>query len=398
MKFTTIKIFISAISLLTFVTGCSLITTPEAKNAGLISGTFIGIDEGTPIMLRSFKNGSLIKVAQCESGVDGAFSLTPEKPLHQGYHQLIIDKRWPIVLITDSTEAPIISASVPDGKGYITNSNITGSDASELLATYYKGLMPKQDSLLQIQNSFNNLNNEDKTVATQTLNRLIIELDKLSLEFIKSNTESPATLAALENLSPEKHAVAYKSVLQALSKTYADSHYYKMLKTKYEKSISKRQIPNQPPPKKKTSGKNSTYSAGDVAPDIIMNNPDGEALRLSDLRGKVVLIDFWASWCGPCRRENPNLVRAYEKFHSKGFEVFSVSLDSNKDKWNNAITKDGLVWENHVSDLRGWKNEASGEYGISSIPHAILVGKDGVIIRTHIRGAALETELEKLFD
>jgi peroxiredoxin len=398
MKFTTLKIFISAISFLTFVTGCSLITTPEVENAGLISGTFIGIDEGTPIMLRSFKNGSLIKVAQCESGVGGTFSLTPEKPLRQGYHQLIINKRWPIVLITDSTEAPIVSGTVPDDKGYITNSTITGSASSELLASYYKVLMPKQDSLLMIQNSIKNLNNEDKTVATQTLNRLIIELDNLSLEFIKSNPESPSTLAALENLSPEKYAVAYKSVLKTLSKTYADSHYFTMLKTKYEKSISQRKIPNQPPPKKKTSGKNSTYSVGDEAPDITMNNTDGETIRLSDLRGDVVLIDFWASWCGPCRRENPNLVRAYEKFHSKGFEVFSVSLDSNKDKWINAIKKDGLVWDNHVSDLQGWRNEASRAYGISSIPHAILVGKDGVIIRTHIRGAALETELEKLFD
>ena len=90
MKFTTLKIFISAISFLTFVTGCA---PPEVENAGLISGTFIGIDEGTPIMLRSFKNGSLIKVAQCESGVGGTFSLTPEKPLRQGYHQLIINKR-----------------------------------------------------------------------------------------------------------------------------------------------------------------------------------------------------------------------------------------------------------------------------------------------------------------
>jgi len=398
MKLTTVKSFISAISFLTFLTGCSLITTPEVENAGLISGTFIGIDEETPIMLRSFKNGSLIKVAQCVSGVDGAFSITPEKPLRQGYHQLIIDKRWPILLITDSTEAPIVSASVPDGKGYIINSTITGSASSELLATYYGELMPKQDSLLLIQNSIRTLSSEEKTVATKILNRLIIELDNLSLEFIKSNAESPATLAALENLSPEKHAVAYKSVLKSLSKTYADSHYYTMLKTKYDKSISQRKIPNQPPPKKKKSGKNSTYSAGDVAPDIIMNNTAGETIRLSDLKGEIVLIDFWASWCGPCRRENPNLVRAYEKYHSKGFEVFSVSLDSNKDKWIKAIEKDGLAWDYHVCDLQGWRNEASRAYGISSIPHAILIGKDGVIIRTHIRGAALETELDKLFD
>ena len=137
---------------------------------------------------------------------------------------------------------------------------------------------------------------------------------------------------------------------------------------------------------------------GDKAIELSYNNPNEKEMSLSELRGKLVLIDFWASWCGPCRRENPNLVRAYEKYHSKGFEVFSVSLDSNKDKWIKAIEKDGLAWENHVCDLQGWRNEASRAYGISSIPHAILIGKDGVIIRTHIRGAALETELEKLFD
>lgn len=373
-------------------------TTPDVENAGVISGTFFGIDEETPIMLRSFKNGALTQVAQCKSGVDGTFTISPETALAQGYHQLIIDKRWPIVLITDSSEAPIVSGTVPDNKGYIVNSTITGSDASELLAKYYSQLMPKQDSLLLVQNSMRSLQNEDKIAATKMVNKFISELDNLSLEFIKSNSESPATLAALENLAPEKYAVAYKSVLKSLSKTFGDSQYYAMLKKKYDASISKRKIPNQPPPKKKSSGKNSMYSAGDEAPDIVMNNTEGETIKLSDLRGKVVLLDFWASWCGPCRRENPNVVRVYEKYNAQGFEVFSVSLDSNKDKWVKAIKKDGLLWPHHVCDLQGWRNEASRAYGISSIPHAILIGRDGVIIRTHLRGAALETELEKLFD
>jgi thiol-disulfide isomerase/thioredoxin len=398
MKFTTLNIFLSAISLLTFFTGCNLISTQQAENAGIISGTFKGIDEGTPILLRSFKNGSLIQVARCESEIDGTFSISPEKPLIQGYHQLIVDNRWPIVLITDSTEAPIVSGTIPDMSGYILDATITGSASSELLATYYNELMPKQDSLILVQNTIQKLNGDEKSDATEILNRLIVELDNLSLAFIKSNPQSPSTLAALETLSPEKHTVAYKSVLQALSKTYSESHYYAMLKTKYDNSILKRKIPNQPPPKKKTSGKNSTYSTGDEAANIIMNNPEGETLKLSDLRGKVVLLDFWASWCGPCRRENPNLVRAYEKYNSKGFEIFSVSLDSNKEKWVNAIKKDGLLWPYHVCDLKGWRNEASRTYGISSIPHAILIGKDGVIIRTHLRGAALDSELAKLLD
>lgn len=398
MKFTTLKVFITVLSTLTILTGCANVSDQDVENAGLISGTFSGIDEGTPIMLRSFKNGSLIRVANCESGINGSFSLTPGTPLVQGYHQLIIDKRWPIVLITDSTEAPVVIANVPEGKGYITNAKITGSRTSALLSTYYNVLMPKQDSLLLVQNSIRNLRAEEKVRATETLNRLIKELDTLSLDFIKANPESPATLAALENLSPEKHAVAYKAVLQSLSKTYSESHYYGMLKKKYDNSISKRIIPNQPPPKTKKSSKNNTFSVGDKVPDIVMNNPEGETLKLSDLIGKVVLIDFWASWCGPCRRENPNVVHAYETYHSKGFEVFSVSLDSNKDKWVKAIEKDGLVWPYHVSDLKGWKNEASRAYGISSIPHTILIGRDGVVIRTNLRGVALENELEKLFN
>ena len=159
-----------------------------------------------------------------------------------------------------------------------------------------------------------------------------------------------------------------------------------------------RTIPKQPAPTKKTNRKSGPFGAGDEALDIVMADPDGNIRKLSDLRGKVVLLDFWASWCGPCRRENPAVVKAYEKYNSQGFEVFSVSLDSNADKWKNAIEKDGLVWPNHVCDLQGWKNAASREYGISSIPHALLVGPDGIIIRTHLRGPALEEELEKLFN
>jgi peroxiredoxin len=227
---------------------------------------------------------------------------------------------------------------------------------------------------------------------------IIGNLDKTSLDFIKNNEGHPATLSALENLNPEKHSAAYKAVLQSLSKSFNNSHYYAMLKQKYDASTTARTLPNQPPPAKKSNRKNGQFAAGDEALDIVMADPDGNIRKLSDLRGKVVLLDFWASWCGPCRRENPTLVRAYEKYKSQGFEIFSVSLDSNADKWKKAIEKDGLVWPNHVCDMQGWRNAASRAYGISSIPHTMLVDRDGIIIRTHLRGPAVETELEKLFD
>ena len=133
------------------------------------------------------------------------------------------------------------------------------------------------------------------------------------------------------------------------------------------------------------------------APDIAMMDPAGNQRKLSDLRGKMVLIDFWASWCGPCRRENPNVVRIYNQYKAKGFEIFSVSLDSDKAKWQAAIAQDGLVWDNHVSDLKGWQNGAAQQYGISSIPHTILVGPDGKIVATHLRGPQLEEALKAQF-
>lgn len=139
-----------------------------------------------------------------------------------------------------------------------------------------------------------------------------------------------------------------------------------------------------------------SFVSGGEAPDFTMNNRDGKPVKLSDFRGKVVLVDFWASWCGPCRRENPHVVEAYNKYHPKGFDVLGVSLDKTKEPWLAAIEKDGLIW-NHVSDLKGWSNDAARLYGVTSIPHTVLVGKDGKIIARNLRGAALDAKLAEIF-
>lgn len=141
---------------------------------------------------------------------------------------------------------------------------------------------------------------------------------------------------------------------------------------------------------------------GNTAPEIKMLGVSGLPIALSSLRGKIVYIDFWASWCGPCRAENPQLVTVYKNYNQKsfvsgeGFEIFSVSLDGNLTAWKKAIESDGLLWNNHVSDLQGWNNVAALKYGVSSIPVGLLLNGDGIIIRKNIRPSDLDKILSKL--
>jgi peroxiredoxin len=135
---------------------------------------------------------------------------------------------------------------------------------------------------------------------------------------------------------------------------------------------------------------------GQIAPDFTLPNPDGEMISLSSFRGSYLLVDFWAKWCKPCRLENPNIVRAYNKFHDKGFEILGVSLDRNRADWLKAIKEDGLTWT-HVSDLKFWQSEVVPLYSIKGIPFAVLLDPEGKIIAKNLRGSALEKKLEEIY-
>lgn len=187
-------------------------------------------------------------------------------------------------------------------------------------------------------------------------------------------------------------------LMSAFLVTYFESsfeQYYDLYKT--VRDGTKPRYPNHDFVKHVDQKVNSVVAIGSVAPDIELPDPEGKMRRLSDLRGKVVLLDFWASWCRPCRMENPNVVRLYHQYKDKGFEVFSVSLDNNRDGWLNAIKSDGLIWPNHVSDLRGWSSAGGRQYGIMSIPATVLIDREGRVLARNLRGQQLEQTLKELF-
>jgi len=198
------------------------------------------------------------------------------------------------------------------------------------------------------------------------------------INYLLANKNDLAVLMFVDMFSKEQHQELHTEIFTALYEKYPK---HPLVAGRY---------------KKETSPATST-SVGAMAPELAFENPEGEILKLSDLRGKVVLLDFWASWCRPCRIENPNVVKTYHKYHEKGFEVYSVSLDRDKANWIKAIEADGLVWNNHVSDLGYWQSQAAKIYGVSAIPATFLIGKDGRIIAKNLRGAALENALKELF-
>ena len=181
------------------------------------------------------------------------------------------------------------------------------------------------------------------------------------------------------------------AVIERLEKEIPTSTYTKEFRdvySNYEKQIKAQEEMAQASP----------VSIGQPAPEIDLKTPDGKNIKLSSLKGKVVLLDFWASWCGPCRMEMPNVVAAYKKFKDKGFTIYSVSLDKDATAWKKSIESLGMTWEANVSDLKFWQCEAALRYGVQGIPAAFLLDKNGVIVASNLRGESLHQKIAELVE
>ena len=349
--------------------------------AGVIEGT---VDQpNARIELRTYKNGRLTPLMKTTADAEGAFRLEVKRDLAYDFHQLVVNGAHPVVLIMDATYGVKLDLKIP-ASGYITESLIEGSPESEMLATYYNKAIPLQ---LQLQNA---MNRKDQALAAS----LRKQLQEYAMDWATPRAHLPSAMGALEHLDADLHRPLMVSIMNANQSRMGTNEYYQYLENNVVNKPKPRKVAT-PPPSAQSNG--AGLGAGDAAPDIQMAGTNGELLKLSDLRGKVVLIDFWASWCGPCRRENPHVVNAYRQYGPKGFEVFSVSLDKTRDPWLKAIEQDGLIWPNHVSDLAGWQNEAARLYGVSSIPHTVLLDGEGNIIARNLRGRALTAQLAQLF-
>ncbi|MHB1922354.1 MAG: redoxin domain-containing protein [Chitinophagaceae bacterium] len=204
-----------------------------------------------------------------------------------------------------------------------------------------------------------------------------------TIEQFADSTQSPAgEVFALSLLQPEQLADA-KGIFDHMMKKFPNSPIVDSLYAEYQK-FSNNAAAMEPA---------SSLTVGQSAPDISLPSPDGKILSLSSFRGKYVLVDFWASWCPPCRAENPNVVKAYQAFKGKNFTIFSVSLDTKKQSWIKAIAQDHLTW-NHVSDLKGWNSAPAAAYGVTAIPANFLLDPQGKVIATDLRGDDLENELQ----
>ena len=215
-----------------------------------------------------------------------------------------------------------------------------------------------------------------------------VKFQGLLNNFIGANQNSPALIAALNGINAEKDFKTYEKIITSLNANFGESRlvkeYYKNYKT-YVQSLEDK--------KKLGRGKPAPL----FEETLIQPINGKKTLQLNDLKGKTILLDFWASWCGPCRRENPNVVKSYNKYKEHGFTVVSVSLDTDKQKWKGAIQKDQLSWPYHVSDLAGWKSKVGQLYEVNSIPFTVLIDTEGNIITTNLRGSMLEEELHKIY-
>ena len=276
-------------------------------------------------------------------------------------------------------------------KDSIYKSTVEGSFNNAVFNDYKKEYKAQMDDLNSVRKAL--MASQNDPTLTKSLKKqmdsLRIELKNFGFQFIKANTDADFSLLLLNSVIDQK----------GFDLNLASEAYDQIDNSIKIKTINNQIISNQIKTKIKLAEKSQLVAIGQIAPNFSAPNPEGEFVELNKIKGKVTIIDFWASWCKPCRIENPNLVKLYNEYHTKGLEIISVSLDreSQKDFWIKAIEKDQLSWYN-ISNLKFWQEPIAKLYGVNSIPATFIIDKNGILIAKKLRGSQLDQKIKELFD
>jgi peroxiredoxin len=374
----------------------TLAFTACKDNSIKISGKINNQVKGEYLMLQELKANSLLTVDSLKLDEAGEFTFEREISVPTFYLLKSSDESF-LTILTEPGENIKIEASY---NKLGAPESLKGSDGTQKMIDYNKALkntIDKLSGLRDILNQNADSPEPEKVMATidSTAQTYLREINVYTKKHIDENLTSLVSLVALyQQVAPQVYVLNpledlnyFVKVDSTLFSLYPESEPVQSLHEQVQELVDRIAMEkgNTPPENKESA-----------VQDISLPSPTGEIISLSSTRGKVVLLDFWAAWCPPCRRENPNLVMAYDKFKSRGFEIFQVSLDKTKEEWVRGIEQDNLGRWIHVSDLKYWNSSVVSQFNIRSIPYNMLLDRDGKVIASNLRGEELVKKLEEV--